>query len=143
MNNYTSFGRLLACIDHALKLSPAAISNCLSAPKTYMMGLQLQRAMPIFRRHPGLDKRVAEIMDDIDLAALENVPDALPLVDQGVLQLAYYQERSKLPGLGSPATRSGVDWRAVDWSKTDAELSEEHGVSRQAVYGRRKRWMAS
>lgn len=137
---YTALGRLLAVVDTVLGLAPQAVGNCMTAPRSYLMGMHLTRALPLLARRPELNALVGEIMDSIELAALEALPPATPLVDQSTMQLAYWQQRTRLPG--APEQRNphaGVDWSAVDWSKPNAQLHRELGVSASAVGAARKR----
>lgn len=41
---------------------------------------------------------------------------------------------------GPPLTENRIDYSKVDWSKADATLGRELGVTRQAIAGQRKRY---
>jgi hypothetical protein len=140
----TAFGQILAVVDHALGgLSASAMTMCMSQPTTQLMGLHLGRATPTITRNPALDAIMAEAVEAIDPNETMAMPAAIPTVDQGVIQIAYYQTLKRLParteGRGRSKAPAGVDWSTADWSKSDAGLSREFGVSRQAVAGARKR----
>jgi len=142
---YAALGRLLAVVEAATGLHPAALNNCLTAPKSYLMGQYLGRAMAKLRTRPELDAIVSEIMDSLSLAALDGIPDVTPLVDQGTMQVAYYQQRSKLPARKAKSKApAGVDWSAVKWEgRSDKDIADEVGVTRQAVAAKRQRMNAS
>jgi len=89
---YTALGRLLACIDQAVALTRTAMGNCLTNPRGELLGRQLSRAMPILRRHPDLDARVAEIMEDLTPEAVASLPHGIPLTCQGDMLIVYYVE---------------------------------------------------
>jgi len=137
---YTALGRLIAVVEAAGGLTPTALGNCLMAPKTQLLGLHLSRAIPRLRRLPELDALAEQILDTLTPADIEALPASIPLTDQGTMQIAYYQQRSKLPTSRSASSgHAGVDWAAVDWSKTNADLARELGVSASAAGSARKR----
>ena len=134
-NLLVAFGRLLAVVEHALgRMSPGAINNSMTLPRKYLMGVQLQRALPVIRKYPALESILSEIMDTMEISELEHI-DRVPLVEQGTIQLAYYQQARHLPPITKRPARgpAGVDWTSVDWSRGDAAIGEELGVTRQAV----------
>lgn len=137
---YAALGRLIAVVEAAGVLTPSALGNCLTAPKTQLLGLHLARAIPRLRRVPELDALAAEIMDELSLADVESLPNSVPLTEQGVMQIAYYQQRSKLPAARVAAKApAGVDWSVVDWERSNADLARDLGVSAEAVRTARKR----
>lgn len=137
---YTALGRLIAVVEAAGGMPPAVLGNCLTAPKTYLLGQQLTRAIPKLRRMPELDAIASEIIEQLTLDALADLPAATPLVDQGTMQIAYYQQRTKLPAATVASSgHAGVDWSTVDWSQRNADLARELGVSPGAVRAARIR----
>jgi len=139
-STYAALGRLIAVVEATGLLTPAALGNCLTAPRTYLLGQQLNRAIPKLRRLPALDAIVSEIMETLTLEALDALPQATPLIDQGTMQIAYYQQRSSLPGaVKIHGAHAGVDWSAVDWSKSDSQLAREYGVTPPAAFAARRR----
>lgn len=137
---YAALGRLIAVVDATGTLTPSALNNCLMAPRTQLLGLHLTRAIPRLRRLPDLDAIASEIIELLTPDALAALPASTPLTDQGTMQVAYYQQRSKLPNVAhSSSAPAGVDWSAVDWSKPNAQLARELGVTPSAVGPARKR----
>lgn len=137
---YAALGRLIAVVEAAGGLTPSALNNCLMAPRTQLLGLHLARAIPRLRRMPALDALTSEIIDELTPDALAALPNSTPLTEQGVMQIAYYQQRTKLPaGVPANSTHAGVDWSAVDWSQRNADLARALGVSPGAVRAARIR----
>lgn len=97
--------------------NPAPLTSCLTSPRSQLLGLHLARTMPKLHRMPELDALVSEIMDGLELAAVEALPHSVPLVDQSTMQIAYYQQRSKLPE--SKVASSGI----ARVSRADAKSS--------------------
>lgn len=137
---YAALGRLIAVVEAAGGLTPVALGNCLTAPKSQLMGLHLNRAIPRLRRMPEFDAIASEIIEQLTIDALAALPHATPLVDQGTMQIAYYQQRTRLPAAPVASSgHAGVDWSTVDWSQRNADLARELGITPSAVGAARKR----
>jgi len=49
----------------------------------------------------------------------------------------YFDPDGRKKAAGRPPKGSEKDWSAVDWTKSDVEISREMGVARQSVRSRR------
>lgn len=146
-----TLGRILAIVDHASGGLPAtAVTNCLTRPKTALLGQQAINAKPSISARQWLNERMAAACDEINMSEYDALKEPVPPVAQGDMLLAYHRERAELAriaaehkptGAGRPSTVdwSLVDWSLVDWSQADADIARQVGVSRQAVQAARKR----
>lgn len=118
------------------RVSPTAVTEAQTRPKTHLLGLLVARAMRV--RSEELQLRLGALMEELDPEDVLAMPDFLPLDAQGVLQLGYFQHKTApLPDLRKGPAR--IDWAQADWSRTDQELAEENGVSTDAVRKARKK----
>jgi hypothetical protein len=86
----------------------------------------------------ALDNKIAELINNLDA----DYERALTMEEQGDWWLGYYHEKGKKDdseAVEPEQTRPRVDWSAADWTKSDAELADIHGVSRQAARAARLR----
>lgn len=138
-----TWGRVYALLErvNGKKAVGGLINNAAHRPG-FFFGEVLSKVQA---RLPGwADERLQELLANIS----QNDMDAtLGLEDQGKFFLGLYHERIRMsevmpsvaPGRPQKGSPEEVDWSTVDWSLSNAEISRDQGVTRQAVAAARKR----
>ncbi|MGE9985998.1 hypothetical protein [Desulfovibrio sp. SGI.169] len=124
------WGQVLALLDAATPrgLTVVALNNAMTSPANNFASL-MRKALPL---PPDIDDLMGKIISEV-----QSWPENLTLTEQGDAHLGYYHMRPTLPEhkptRGRPSKREEIDWSAVDWNKSDADISDELGCTRQAV----------
>lgn len=132
------WGQVLALLDAATPrgIRPARMHNAMTAPAVHFAPL-LNAATLLT---PELEAQLSEVLDDV-----QGWPAMLSTVEQGDAQLGYYHTRVKIAvpehtqQRGRPLKKHAANWSDVDWSKSDSEIADDAGCTRQAVYYARRR----
>ena len=143
MNKYGIWGSVYAVINYLTPkgLTAKEINDATQRPGEHFARLhgRVIRNMPRWA-----DERLIELLNQLDP---EDFDLNLTLVQQGQWQLGYYHEKSRLikqaeqviARAGAPLAKDRINYAGMDWSKSDAELAREHGVTRQTMLKQRKR----
>ena len=139
------WGRIYAVLEQASgKKAKASLTNSAAHRPGFFFGEAFSKVQA--RRPEWADGRLQELLENISPRDMEAT---LSLEDQGKFFLGLYHERTRMlemtPSVAASAGRpqkgssKEVDWSTVDWSLSNAEISRERGVTRQAVAAARKR----
>lgn len=143
MSTPETWGRVYALLERVSgKKAKASLTNNAAHRPGFFFGETFSKVQT--RLPEWADWRLRELLANI---SPEDMDATLGLEDQGKFYLGLYHEKTRMletalsvaagrPQKGSP---EAIDWSTVDWSLSNAEISREQGVTRQAVAAARKR----
>lgn len=144
MTTAETWGRIYAvieCVNVGGKLKPHEITNAALNPGLHFAEhyARIQRRLMAWS-----DQRLRDLLNNI---SPDDMDACLDLTAQGQFFLGLYHERTRLEDeqakviAGRPTKDSGheVDWANMDWSLSDAQISQKEGISRQTAWAQRKR----
>lgn len=127
------WGEVLAIFDSATPggLGPALMNFAVACPAKYL---------PLLHARARVTDQVQRLLAE-RLAKIPAIPDRLELKDQGTVFLGYYHLRSSLPSLDAEGGQRNpaILWDMVDWTMSDAEISQIMDVSPATVMRQRRK----
>ena len=133
MDKIYMLGKLFALLESVGAVSSTEITVVAVCPQKYI-GQYTAKAMQT-QGYREIENEVARIMTNLSIEDITDAP--IGIEEQGKFFLGYYSQKGKKRG--APLAGERIDWAAVNFSKSDAELSRELGVTRQAVRNQRIR----
>lgn len=129
-------GQLFALLESVGVISLAQISVVAISPSKYIGKYTAAAAQT--KEYRAIEDEVARILNSLSPEDITDAP--IGIEEQGKFFLGYYNQK-KGGKRGAPLSENRIDWTTVDFSKRDAELARELGVTRQTVRTQRARHM--
>lgn len=127
------WGEVLAIFNSATPggLGAALLNFSVACPAKYL---------PMLHARAQLTEQTREWLAE-RLAKITELPERLDLKDQGTVFLGYYHLSGRLPSLDAEGGQRNpsILWDMVDWTMSDAEISQIMDVSPATVMRQRRK----